>query len=185
MVMAVRKEIHELSAEPGWRDHWNDEGFIPDYSRVKDRLEALLAERYTDEVLALGRELLEAGKLPQTSPSWPLPETGVIETIERRETQFPQTETLIDIAIFEKRPDDVIRWYDQRKSQGIRIALTTPKAYEVAAGYLRKAQRVLKKLGREKEWQNYLTELREANARKRRLLEILDSLAGRRIVEGL
>jgi hypothetical protein len=32
------------------------------------------------------------------------------------------------------------------------IALTKPKAYEVAAGYLRKVHRVLKKLGREKEW---------------------------------
>jgi len=39
------------------------------------------------------------------------------------------------------------------------IALTKPKAYEVAAGYLRKVHRVLKKLEREKEWQRYLGEL--------------------------
>ena len=31
---------------------------------------------------------------------------------------------------------------------------------------------------------NYLAELREANARERRLVEILDNLAGRRIIEG-
>jgi uncharacterized Zn finger protein len=40
-------------------------------------------------------------------------------------------------------------------------------------------------LGREKEWHNYLGELRQINAKKRRLLEILNSLAGRRIVEAL
>jgi len=64
------------------------------------------------------------------------------------------------------------------------IALAKPKAYGAAAGYLRKVHRVLKKLGREKEWQSYLAQLREANVRKRRLLEILDSLTGGRILEG-
>ena len=63
------------------------------------------------------------------------------------------------------------------------IALTKPKAYGVAAGYLRKVQRVLKDLGKEKEWQSYLAELRRTNARKRRLLEILDTLSGRRIID--
>ncbi len=61
MVNAVRKEIHELSSEPAWRNHWNDEGYIPDYSRVKDRLESLLSKGHADEVVALGKELLEAG----------------------------------------------------------------------------------------------------------------------------
>jgi uncharacterized Zn finger protein len=61
MVNAVRQEIHELSSEPAWRNHWNDEGHIPDYSRVKDRLESLLLKGYADEVVALGKELLEAG----------------------------------------------------------------------------------------------------------------------------
>jgi len=62
MVMTVRKEIHELSAEPGWRNYWNDEGFTPDYSRVRDRIEALLARGHADDVVALGKELLEAGR---------------------------------------------------------------------------------------------------------------------------
>ena len=95
-----------------------------------------------------------------------------------------------DIAIAEKRPDDVIRWYDKHEPKGMggwwsgsyddkvagalvdhypdralgiwkklaetEIALAKPKAYGAAAGYLRKAHRVLKKLGREKEWQGYL-----------------------------
>ncbi|OGP94479.1 MAG: hypothetical protein A2157_08080, partial [Deltaproteobacteria bacterium RBG_16_47_11] len=61
IVAAVRKEIQELSSEPGWRNHWNNEGYVPDYSRVKNRLESLLANGHADEVVALGKELLEAG----------------------------------------------------------------------------------------------------------------------------
>jgi uncharacterized Zn finger protein len=61
LVAAVRKEIHELSSEPAWRNHWNNEGHIPDYSRVKDRLNSLLEKGDADEVVALGKELLEAG----------------------------------------------------------------------------------------------------------------------------
>jgi len=61
MANAVRKEIHELSSEPAWSNHWRGEGHIPDYSRVKDRMNALLKQGHADEVVALGRELLEAG----------------------------------------------------------------------------------------------------------------------------
>ena len=169
-------------------------------------------------VRAAAMRYLETGKLPRTNPPWPLPETGAIETGEAGQRKFPLIDTLIDIAIAEKWPDDVIRWYDKRKpretgwwSRGFQddkvaeavvdlypdralgiwkklaeteIAFAKPRAYEAAAGYLRKAHRVLKKLGREKEWQGYLAQLREANVRKRRLLEILDSLIGGRIVEG-
>jgi len=145
-----------------------------------------------------------------------LPDSGVQETTARRQTPAPMIETLIDIAIAEKRPDEVIRWYDQRKPRSAawgygwldedriaqavvdthpdralaiwkktaesQIALTQTRAYETAAGYLRKVHRVLKKLGREQEWKNYLAELRQSNARKPRLVEILDGLTGRRII---
>ncbi len=172
---------------------------------------------------------LETGELPraaeraagdQTAQAWPLPETGLIEATERSQADFPMIETLIDIAIAEKRPDDVLRWYDQREpgpgllalGLGLRpddrvadavadahpdravaiwkelaegqIAQTQTKAYEVAAGHLRKIRLVLQKLDREKEWESYLAEVRQTNARKRRLLEILDGLQGRRILGG-
>ncbi|MCX5894928.1 MAG: SWIM zinc finger family protein, partial [Proteobacteria bacterium] len=61
MVRSIQKEIRELSSEPGWTNHWNNEGYIPDYSQVKDRLKALLAQGHADEVLMLGKELLELG----------------------------------------------------------------------------------------------------------------------------
>src|SRR4030042_6301735 len=61
IVASVRKEIQELSSEPGWKNHWNNEGYIPDYSGVKNRLKSLLANGHADEVVAFGKELLEAG----------------------------------------------------------------------------------------------------------------------------
>ena len=153
-------------------------------------------------------------------PAWPLPETGL--AVEPKATRawlrFPLTDVLIDIAIDERKPDEVLRWYDRRSSQPpmwgrgaggddkvaafivdtypdraiaiwkqiaeAQIAQTSPRAYEVAAGYLRKVHRTLKQVGREKEWLPYLEQLRQAHARKRRLLEILDRLHGKRIIDG-
>jgi len=177
-------------------------------------------------VRAAAIHYLETGQLPEkmehavggwTIPPWPLPETGVRETIEMRQKGFPMIETLVDIAIAEKRPSEVIRWYDQSETRPMglgrtwfqedkvaeaiaegypdraiaiwkklaegQIAQTQPKAYEVAAGFLRSMRRTSKKLGRGKEWQSYIAGLRQANARKRRLLEVLDSLDGRPIIE--
>ena len=57
----VSAEILRLSSEPAWRSHWNDEGHIPDYSRVRNSLETLLALGHADAVITLGRELLTAG----------------------------------------------------------------------------------------------------------------------------
>lgn len=168
---------------------------------------------------------LETGQLPEkteraagdrTIPPWPLPETGVRETTGMRQKDFPMTRTLIDIAIAEKRPSEIIRWYDQPEARPMglgrtwfqedqvakaiaeaypdraiaiwkklaegQIAQTQPKAYEVAAGFLRSMRRTFKKLGRDKEWQSYIAGLRQVNARKRRLLEVLDSLDGRPII---
>jgi uncharacterized Zn finger protein len=172
-------------------------------------------------VRAAAMRYLETGELPQKAkargvPPWPLPETGLPAGGERYKQPAPMVNTLIEIAIAEKKPDEVIRWYDRRKPQklgwgydwfsenkiaeaiadaypdravaiwktlaGAQIALTDTKAYEAAASYLRKVHRILKKMGRGQEWKDYLSKLREANIRKRRLMEILDSLENRRIL---
>ena len=179
------------------------------------------------EVREAAMHYLETGELPQTAervdekatvPPWPLPQTGLEEKVEVRHMDFPMIGTLIDIAIAEKRPDEVIRWYDRRKrgSAGSgwtwfqedkiaeavadaypdravdiwkklaesQIAQTQPKAYEVAAGFLRNMRRTFRRLGRDREWLSYLAQLRSANARKKKLLEILDSLTERPIING-
>jgi uncharacterized Zn finger protein len=181
-------------------------------------------------VRAAAMHYLETGELPQvakrtkkgeTIPPWPLPETGAPAPTERQQLPAPMIVTLIDIAIAEKRPDEVLRWYDQQKPKTTswgpgwgygwvdedriatavvdahpnraitmwkkaaenQIAQTSVRSYESAATYLRKIQRVLKKLDREPEWKSYLAKLRQANIRKPRCVEILDGLAGRRIID--
>ena len=122
-----------------------------------------------------------------------------------------------DIAIVENKPDEVMRWYDQRKSRSnlwhsggslddhvadavkdshpdraiaiwkdiaeAFIAKTNTKSYEQAASRLRKVHKTLETQAKEQEWQSYLDELRQTNKRKWRLIEILDNLTGRRIID--
>ncbi|MDF0676785.1 MAG: SWIM zinc finger family protein [Nitrospira sp.] len=170
------------------------------------------------KVRASALQYLETGTRPQPStPLWPLSESELKMTTGRLPLQPPMTDVLIDIAIDEKRPDEVLRWYDRRKPRARgwdagwftedriaeavvaryperavviwkqlaeeQIALTKPKAYEAAADYLRKVGRVLKQQGKEQDWQGYLTALRRVHERKRRLVETLDILSGRRIVD--
>lgn len=66
------------------------------------------------------------------------------------------------------------------------IAQTSPAAYEVAAKHLEKYRARLGKLGRDAEWTALAAALRAANLRKRKFIEILDRIEGRRrtIIEG-
>jgi uncharacterized Zn finger protein len=197
------------------------EDFIqsPSVHTFKDMKKAGEKANAWQEVRAAALHYLENGKLPRANPSWPLPETGVQEDRELRKSEFPMNSVLIDIAIEEKRPDDVLKWYDHKKSKrGVywygegyqddqvaeavadhfpdraidiwksiadrQIALTKPKAYEEAARYLKKVHSLFKKLKREEEWKDYLFKLRQTNARKPKLMEILSRLEGRRIIEG-
>ena len=122
---------------------------------------------------------------------------------------------LIDIAIHEKQPDQVLRWYDMKPEDYVgadrmdrvatavmeyapdravglwkklaewEISNVQPSAYEAAVVYLRKLSGLLKKLGREAEWKDYLAGLRAAHARKRRLMETLDTLEKGPIVKSV
>ncbi len=84
-------------------------------------------------------------------------------------------------AVADRYPDRALAiWKDLAEKE---IALTKPNAYETAAGYLRKVRTLLKKLKRENEWKDYLSQLRQANIRKRSFLEILDRLESRPIIK--
>jgi len=61
LVRDIRRLIVTTSAEPAWRNHWNDEGSIPDYGPIRDRLTLLLQQGYADDVVSLGETLLKAG----------------------------------------------------------------------------------------------------------------------------
>ena len=53
----------------------------------------------------------------------------------------------------------------------------------IQATRLRKVHSTSKKQGHEQEWKTYLATLRQANLRRPRLVQILDSLTGKLIVE--
>ena len=61
LVTRLRNEIRILGSEPGWQNYWNSEGYTPDYSGIRHKLETLLQAGHTDEVLTLGRELVATG----------------------------------------------------------------------------------------------------------------------------
>jgi uncharacterized Zn finger protein len=58
---------------------------------------------------------LETGVLPGGKTGWPLPETGFGKPEKARRGKPPLTEILIDIAIDEKRVDDIVRWHEVHK----------------------------------------------------------------------
>ena len=158
---------------------------------------------------------LESGLLPWKQQDWPLPPTGLTLPDKLNRSSYPMINELIDIAILEKQPDQVLRWYDQcpRKRFGWaytseddiatavrihaphravdiwkqlaeeQIAQAKPNAYLEAARYLRKAAQVMAEQNKQMEWDGYLYDLREKHIRKRRLIEILDSLDGQPIIK--
>ncbi len=153
---------------------------------------------------------IQSTKIHKTSiPSsnWPLPPCDLLLPNSKRATNLSSnTDVLIHIAIYEKRPDDVLKWYhlgrknylyhdtDDSVAEAVKsthpdealaiwkrvaeweIARVKPEAYKVAAPYLKKTHALYRKQKRADEWNNYLSALRQQHKAKRRLIEILDSL---------
>ena len=141
------------------------------------------------------------------SSNWPLPPCDLLlPNSQRAANLFPNTDVLTNVAIYEKRPDDVLKWYhlgkkgrlyhdtDNSVAEAVKsthpdealaiwkgmaereIARVKPAAYKVAAPYLKKIRALYRKQKRTDEWNTYLTALRRQHKTKRRLIEILDSL---------
>jgi len=64
---------------------------------------------------------LEKGELPWKLKGWPLPASGLDKPEPGRWDRYPMADKLIGIAILEKKPDQVLHWYDQilRKGFGL------------------------------------------------------------------
>ncbi|MBW6498927.1 MAG: SWIM zinc finger family protein [Bacteroidales bacterium] len=157
-------------------------------------------------------DMIDAASVGQ---SWPLPCPEVAARSDKRfHRDFPDLNNLIEIAILEKRFDDVVQLY-QTQQKAIRwglgkggevaaavagtypdvslaiwqklaegqINLVKPKAYEVAAGYLRKMHKVYQATNRLEQWRTLIQTLRVEHKAKRRLLEVLDLLENKRIID--
>ncbi|MCK5133857.1 MAG: SWIM zinc finger domain-containing protein [Candidatus Sabulitectum sp.] len=85
-------------------------------------------------------------------------------------------------AVADYAPERAVAiWQEMAESQ---IAVVKPKAYKVAARYLRKAERVMVKQKKSADWEQYLQELRRIHARKLRFIEILNGLEKKLIIKG-
>jgi uncharacterized Zn finger protein len=238
----LRDQMRELAEHEGdWANvaAMRAEEFFkhPSLNSLHQLQEAADKAGWGPEVRAAALRFLETGVCPTPAPSglakkpprrkaasaWPLPAPA--DSIRSAQTGVeakPHFHVLLELALEEKRPDDVLRWYDkltagqQRHSfarygdaflrgevadaiaathpdraimfyQQIierHIAQTSPSAYEAARPFLRKLRDLLQRLNRQTEWTRYLAQLRDTNRRKRRLLEVLDRLDNRRIVDG-
>jgi len=56
---------------------------------------------------------LENGELPWKQQGWPLPDSSLDMPKPGRKDQFPMLSELIELAIWEKKPERVLYWYDQ------------------------------------------------------------------------
>lgn len=146
---------------------------------------------------------------------WPLPSPEVEAKSDKMfRRDFPDLGNLIEIAILEKRFDDVVQLYQTQQktirwgigkgrevaaavagthpdislaiwkklAEGL-IDLVKPKAYEEAAGYLRKMHNIYQETGRLEQWRTLIQTLRAAHKAKRRLMEVLDLLENKRIID--
>jgi uncharacterized Zn finger protein len=57
---------------------------------------------------------LETGTEPCNQKNWPLPSTGLDKPQNRFKKKFPLYDVLFDIAVYEKKPDRVLYWYDHQ-----------------------------------------------------------------------
>ncbi|HZG68346.1 MAG TPA: hypothetical protein VEZ12_16500, partial [Herpetosiphonaceae bacterium] len=83
-------------------------------------------------------------------------------------------ESLVADAIAGAYPERAMAIW--KKLAEAQIAQTQTRSYEVAVGYLRTLGELMARQGRADEWRRYIAELRQTNARKRRLVEMLERL---------
>ena len=84
-------------------------------------------------------------------------------------------------AVVDTHPDRAVAIWKQMAEDS--IAQANKSAYQTAGAYLRQVHRLLTHMEKEKEWQAYVAELRQSNARRPRFLEVLDNMSGKRIIE--
>jgi uncharacterized Zn finger protein len=90
------------------------------------------------------------------------------------------SENEIANAVKEKYPEIALEIW--KKLAERLVSETKVSSYEEASAYIRKIKETLETSGKKEEWEAYLSEIKEVNRRKRRLLEILDGLGADRII---
>lgn len=160
IVSSIRAEIESLASEPAWRSHWSDDGNIPDYSRVRERLQSLLNSGHADEVVDLGKDLWIMGN-EQVGSSDDEGETGsqIAECMEvvlqavLKSSLTPRDQILWIVDAYLSDEYDLLHsfddWLDELEDKAawsevadtllsrLEMTPTTAKKDDFSAGYLR------------------------------------------------
>lgn len=61
LIAQARKELRRVTGEEAWRNNWTGECHLPSYDKLRRQLQRLAELGLDDDVVALGRELIERG----------------------------------------------------------------------------------------------------------------------------
>ena len=115
----------------------------PDLRTFHELRKAARKARVGKPVEAWARHYLETGNRPEPTGvrpcgkrqgdpeiDWPLPDTGILRKDPRLSLETHMTGVLIDIAMDEKKPDEILRWYDHPRhaKRGHLLGLSQPDA---------------------------------------------------------
>ncbi len=186
----------------------------PTYPTFRDLEEAARRAGVYDGVRDAAMHYLITGERPPAGEGV-LPDTGIGPRAPRWKITAPITDTLIEIAIAEGKPDEILHWYDRREEDAMdhrqrndledRVADAVVDAYpeRAIAIWKKKAERLiarvqvpayeesLRYLRRLQshmppaEWEKYRGDLRRRHSKKRRFLEVLNRVEDRRIIEDI
>ncbi|MGZ0707495.1 hypothetical protein ACWPKO_04065 [Coraliomargarita sp. W4R53] len=102
----------------------------PQLGRYREFLKASKALKVSKAVDTWVRHFLETGEEPNessvrkgkqsTCPPWPLDPLEAPNQERYTYRKFPMFDVLIDLAILEKKPDEVLRWYDAQVAGGVK-----------------------------------------------------------------
>jgi len=137
----------------------------PRPARAEERIEIALFEREIDRALSIYKaEIKSVHTYWGWGGGWA---GGIHEDVAQ--------------AVAKRYPDEALAIW-KRLVKGF-IAQTKPAAYRSAVPYLKKIRGLLERTGRKSEWDRFLNAVRVENARKRKLLEILDGLTNKPLIE--
>jgi uncharacterized Zn finger protein len=170
---------------------------------VRRAIEAFLQ---TGEFPAAVQKGLDGAKpTAKEQQDWSIPFFAFQDAGKKRKPRF---DVLCDWAIAEKRPNDVVHWFDElskhkekvREINQEKVAdaiadthadrafgiyrklaeheMEVTRSYPSAVRLLRKARKALETLGRGADWSKVMQEVRETHKRKSNLMKHLDELEG-------
>jgi uncharacterized Zn finger protein len=114
----LRKALRDIhSQQKDWKTlatlHAEEFVLYPSQQTFTDCQKTATKANLWDKVRPTLLIYLEEGKLPWKQKPWPLTSTELNVPNTSPKNRFPMLTLLIDIAILEKKPDQVLHWYDQ------------------------------------------------------------------------